>query len=542
MGTPFFGNDWEGRVVEGRFPLLEWRGGSDSSGSFFTVLSGLQQATIQLILASDPEADAHLAQWNFATGLSHPHIAKVLAAGRCVVDGTELVYAVTESSDATLSRIIRSGTLGPVRTGEVFVPVLNALSYLHQNGVVHGHINPSTIEFACAKPKLSIANLVLAGSVKRRIAATGLYDAPEVLHDGATQASDAWSIAITMYEAITDAQLSFDSADNERAQIVQTLPSPFREIVEGCLQVDPERRFNVENIFSRLDKADDAPTSKVDIPVTVENTTGASPLIQASQRRLGDEPDVCLPTETAIEEPVVFSKSFERFEEAHLTRFRGLSYAVVSIIVLAMVSVVVLRGHKSTARPPELRRKIAAPLTSEPIASKPLIAPAAVNAAPENQSSFPAPQVVDHTRADIKRSIAEDVPQSTSHTETATAYADQQLMKTRPVGSNVSKPETNGTVIKRVLPDVASGAFDGNPVLVEAQVRVSVDKDGAVSNVECITPGPGNYFARIAERAARSWQFKPPMQDGKPDRSVWVLRFYFARNQTEATAERQRGL
>ena len=542
MGALYFGSGWEGRVVEGKFPLLEWRGGSESCGSFFTVLGGLQQAIIQLVLESDPEADAHLAQWNFAAGLSHPHIAKVLAAGRCVFDDTGLVYAVTESSDATLSRIIRSGTLGAVRTREVFVPVLNALSYLHKNGVVHGHINPSTIQFACAKPKLSIANLFLAGSAKRSIAVSGLYDAPEVHHDGASPASDAWSIAMTMYEAITDAQLSFDSAGDDRAQIIQTLPSPFREIVQGSLQVDPQCRCSVEDILVKLDAGNDAPISEVEIPATVENTNGPSLLIQASEMRLGDEPGVYLPTETAIDEPVVFSKSFERFEEAHLTRFRGLPYAVVTIILLALVSVMVVRGHKSTPRP-ELTRKIAAPPTSESVARKPLTAPVVDKAASENQSSIRVPQMVNHAKSEIKPSVAENVPQNAPHTETPTAFADQPLQKAPSVASRSrSKVETNGSVVKRVLPDVSPGAFEGNPVLVEAQVRVSVDKEGAVSNVEYITPGPGSYFARIAERAARSWQFKPPMQDGKPDRSVWVLRFYFARNQTEATAERERRL
>ena len=392
MGTPFFGSGWEGRVVEGKFPLLEWRGGSECSGSFFTVLGGLQQAIIQFILASDPGADAHLAQWNFATGLSHPHIAKVLAAGHCAIDGIELVYAVTEFSDATLSRIIRNGTLGPARTREVFLPVLGALSYLHQNGVVHGHINPSTIQFACAKPKLSIADLFLAGTAKRSITMPGLYDAPEVLHDGATVASDTWSIAMTMYEAITDAQLSFNSAGDDREQLVKGIPSPFREIMQHCLQADPLRRCTVDNILERLDESKDTSLAEVDIPVVFENTASGTTTIHVSDTPLADHVDPLVQTETAIDEPVVFSKSFERFEEAHLTRFRVLPYAIVAIVVLALVSVMVVRGHKSTPLP-VVTRKNAAPAISEPVSNKPVTAPDEKTAASENHSTNPAPEV-----------------------------------------------------------------------------------------------------------------------------------------------------
>lgn len=541
MGIPSFGSGWEGRVVEGKFPLLEWRGGSESCGSFFTVLGGLQQAIIQFILASDPGADAHLAQWNFATGLSHPHIARVLDAGHCVIDDTELVYSVTEFSDATLSRIVRSGTLGPARTKEVFIPVLSALSYLHKNGVVHGHINPSTIQFACAKPKLSIADLFLAGSAKRNIAIRGLYDAPEVHLEGASPASDAWSIVMTMYEAITDAQLLLDLAADDRAQMVQRLPSPFREIVQGCLQVDPERRYTVENILDRLNGDNVASISEVEIPVNVEDTNSAASSIQAGAAPLANQSDSFL-LEPAVDEPVVFSKSFERFEEAHLARFRGLPYAAVLIIVLALVPVMVVRGHRSTPRP-EVTGKTGAPAISEPVAKKPLTAPAAGKTALENQSTTPVLQVAPRAKPDVGQFATENLPETAHQSESPKAFVNQPPQRATPVARpTFSNVETNGSVVKRVLPDVSPGAFEGNPILVEVQVRVSVNQDGAVSDVESISSSPGNYFARLAERAARSWQFRPPIEKGKPGRSVWMLRFYFARDQTEATAEREQGL
>ena len=70
-------------------------------------------------------------------------------------------------------------------------------------------------------------------------------------------------------------------------------------------------------------------------------------------------------------------------------------------------------------------------------------------------------------------------------------------------------------------------------------IRVSVNQKGAVSDAAYVKPGPGNYFARVAQRAALSWRFKPPVQHGDRERSVWMLRFNFGRAGTEATATEQ---
>jgi hypothetical protein len=49
METASFGEVWEGRVVEGRFPLLKRLGGTENCGLYLTVLQGLHEAIIQLI-------------------------------------------------------------------------------------------------------------------------------------------------------------------------------------------------------------------------------------------------------------------------------------------------------------------------------------------------------------------------------------------------------------------------------------------------------------------------------------------------------------
>jgi TonB family protein len=99
-----------------------------------------------------------------------------------------------------------------------------------------------------------------------------------------------------------------------------------------------------------------------------------------------------------------------------------------------------------------------------------------------------------------------------------------------------AKANTQGLVAKQVLPTVSPGARHGIRGTVEVIIRVSVNEDGAVSNAAYVSPGPGNYFARLAQRAALSWEFTPPKRNGNPERSFWTVRFQFGRETTEADA------
>jgi len=66
-------------------------------------------------------------------------------------------------------------------------------------------------------------------------------------------------------------------------------------------------------------------------------------------------------------------------------------------------------------------------------------------------------------------------------------------------------------------------------------LRVTVNRSGSVADASYVSPGSGNYFARVAQRAAEQWKFDPPLREGRPQASVWQLRFYFSRGHVEAS-------
>jgi len=90
--------DWVGRVIDAKFTLLQWLGPSDSGGVFLAEVHGLpwKQAAIEFIPADAEDAEARIAAWELAAPLSHPHLVRLIASGRCQIDTRSLIYAVTE--------------------------------------------------------------------------------------------------------------------------------------------------------------------------------------------------------------------------------------------------------------------------------------------------------------------------------------------------------------------------------------------------------------------------------------------------------------
>ena len=87
---------------------------------------------------------------------------------------------------------------------------------------------------------------------------------------------------------------------------------------------------------------------------------------------------------------------------------------------------------------------------------------------------------------------------------------------------------------------VPKGALDSMRGPREAVVQVFVDQNGRVSNAAYASQGPGNFFARTAMRAAREWKFNPPIRGGRPQPSVWRLRFSFLPGRPEASVTVER--
>jgi TonB family protein len=447
MSNPEDWVKWEGRVVDGKFPLQQWLGGSAHSAVFLTERPGQAEKVAIKLIAADAEADRQLSHWRAAAQLSHPNLMRIFEAGRCQVDGEPLLYLLMEYAEEDLAQILPLRPLAPAEVTDLLPALLDALSFLHGKGFVHGRVKPSNVHAMGEQLKLSadqIVSLAEPHPARRR----DVYDAPETADGVVSPAGDVWSIGVTLVAAFTQ-NVSFLSeaeggAASRRDPDAPLVPQPFRGIARECLHVDPKRRCSIAEIQARLQPAGRS------VPAEPE----APPPVQRPARR-------------------------------------GPIFAVLLVVVVAVgFAVFHSRGNKAAAP--------ASVTNEQPAAQAPPAVPPAAAA--------PAPQ------PSVQQTIAPKKSPATAR----------------------------GEVAHQVLPEVPQSARNTITGTVKVGVQVEVDSLGKVSSAKLTHPGPSEYFARLALKAAQGWEFTPPAVNGTPAASTWVIQFRFKRASTQASARASR--
>jgi TonB family protein len=257
MSNPGLWKTWEGRVVDGKFPLRQWLGGSDHSAVFLTELPGLpsSKAAIKLIASDGAEADRQISRWRAAGHLSHPNLIRIYDAGRFRLDSTPLLYVVMEYAEEDLSQILPHRPLVPGEAADMLPPLLDALSYVHSKQFVHSRIKPSNVLAVGNQLKLSadpvVAPTEMNSARKRRDA----YDAPEMAAGIVSPAGDVWSVGVTLVAALTQNACFAEGTSSNDPNLPATVPEPFRGLARECLHLDPKRRCSIAEIQARLQPA-----------------------------------------------------------------------------------------------------------------------------------------------------------------------------------------------------------------------------------------------------------------------------------------------
>jgi TonB family protein len=129
---------------------------------------------------------------------------------------------------------------------------MEALSYLHAEGFVHGHLKPSNVLVIDDQVKLSSDCLHFTGKPVRHSRGPSLYYPPELATEPISPAADVWQLGITLIEALTQYPPVWDRAAQGDPEVPQYLPQPYFEIAQQCLRSDPARRCTLTDIRTRL--------------------------------------------------------------------------------------------------------------------------------------------------------------------------------------------------------------------------------------------------------------------------------------------------
>lgn len=371
MSSPEAWKTWEGRVVDGKYRLRQWLGGSDHSAVFLTERYGQpgQKAAIKLIATTAGDAHPQLLRWRTAAQLSHPHLIRIYETGRCQMDGVPHLYLAMEFAEEDLSQILPQRPLAPAEVTDLLPPLLDALSYLHGQKLVHRRIKPSNVLAVGDLLKLSsdqIAAPAEAGTGKRR----DVYDAPETATGIASSAGDLWSVGATLVEALTQNAPLVDETFQRDPDVPADILEPFRGIARECLHLDPKRRCSIAEIKARM---------------------------QPAARSVPAEPEAPPPPRSTIP--------------------RGRLVAALLAAVALIGLVVFFSRGKSVPAPTSTTTEQSAPQAVPQITPQAARAPAAK---PPAHVPVEPPKKASASRGEIIRQVLPDIPQSAKNTITGT--------------------------------------------------------------------------------------------------------------------------
>jgi TonB family protein len=243
---------WEGRVIDGKFPLRRYLGSADGNAVFLTEHGDREprKAAIKLIPANSADTGSRLAQWELARKLSHPHLLRLFDSGRHQGSDVPLLYVVTEFAEENLGQILPQRALTPAEAREMLQPVLEALAYLHGDGLVHGGLKPANIMAVDDQLRLSCDRIRPVGASSGRRGGKNVYLAPESANGEASQAADIWALGATLVEALTQRPPVLKGSGDP--VLPNSLPEPFLDIARHCLVRDPHRRWTAGAIAAWL--------------------------------------------------------------------------------------------------------------------------------------------------------------------------------------------------------------------------------------------------------------------------------------------------
>jgi serine/threonine protein kinase len=249
--------EWERRIVNGLYPLRRFLGRSNHSVVFLTECKAhnVAQAAIKILPANPSLTEAQLAHWRMLATLSHPHLIRLLDAGRCQLGGHNFLFVVMDLAEQNLAQILPGRPLTPDEVRDLLPATLDALAYLHGMNLAHGGLKPPNFLVVDDQLKLASDTIRPTGERTANTAKPSLYDPPEAKQGSGSTAGDIWGLGITLVEALTQTPPVWSRESAESVALPANLAPEFVDTVQRCLNRDPGRRPAIAELVAQFKQA-----------------------------------------------------------------------------------------------------------------------------------------------------------------------------------------------------------------------------------------------------------------------------------------------
>jgi TonB family protein len=517
----FLWQQCEGQVVNNTYLLQKYLGGSRDSGVFLTQLSGPEspRAAIKLIPAGNG-ADLQLSLWRRASQLSHPNLIRLFQYGRCHLADMDLLYVVMEYAEEDLSQILPERPLTSSEARQMLEPMVSALAFLHGQGLVHTRIKPSNVLATGDQLKLSSDTMFPVGASRKAAVKSDVYAAPESGDLPLSPAVDSWSLGITLVEALTQVTPKWQQGHPEEPEVPEIISQPFLDIARNTLRKDPQLRWSIVQIQACMNPVAVAAAaaqslSPLSIPVS------SVPAVPAAKLQSPK------PAPPALKAPAPAPQRVTAPKQTMVLPNYVIPLAVAALLVVGILILPKILGHRA-----ETSSSGPAAATSPNAGNKQIVPGSNVATPPVTRApAQPASQT------SVKAAV--DKKPANESLKTPAALPATDVVRTEPVVSanaprNSPGNPARGEVLDQVLPEVSEKALATIQGTVRVTVLLHVDAAGNVSQADLDSAGPSQYFADLALKASRRWEFTSPEVDGHSVPSEWRVRFEFRQSGVKA--------
>jgi hypothetical protein len=307
--------EYEGRTIDGAFPLTRLLRPEGSSAFFTTSNEAGLPRLIRLIESRSDEEDI-LSRWRGVAAMDHPNILKLEEYGQVVIDETSLVYAVMEPVDANLGEIVSDQRLTLPDTRQIAASLSSVLEALHAHGFIHQHVRP--------------VNVVAVGEVVK-LQCDCICEAPEGERGRQLKQRDVHDLAVVLLQALTKEQTL------EAASSHLPLPAPFDQIVTRGIRGE----WGLTQIAAALEGTP-IPQDTPGVAVSPDARVAARPHRSSPEPAETNQPNLFEPTSTPDQTSVsevneVSAKSEEVELEGFPQRIGRMAAVAAGLIVLLIV-------------------------------------------------------------------------------------------------------------------------------------------------------------------------------------------------------------
>jgi serine/threonine protein kinase len=236
-----------GQVISDRFEVIRELG----EGGMGVVYEAFDRKRKQRIAIKSAKPGFHhllSPEIDGALRVRHPNVCLVNEIHTAHTAGGDVDFLTMEllKGQTLAARIAESGRLAASEAIDIARQLCSGLRAAHHSGVVHGDLKAENI-ILCGNPDGSVRPVItdfgLSGdSESNTLRGTPRYMAPELwLGQKPSRASDIYALGVILYEMVVG-NVSPAVATSGFGVHTNQIPRSYSRIVEGCLNIQPERR------------------------------------------------------------------------------------------------------------------------------------------------------------------------------------------------------------------------------------------------------------------------------------------------------------